>query len=191
MNMNIKEYLHKSKIIAAVKDEAAFSKALESNCKVIFLLNGEISTVGKYVAKCHERNKLIFLHFDMIEGFGKDEAAVRFVKETIKPDGIISIKSNVIKWAENYHLPAIFRVFLVDSQSVDTAISNIRRLKMECVEIMPGIIPDVIRFLVEHCPANYIGGGLISTAAQVAAILESGASACSTSNQELWNLAGK
>lgn len=189
--MNIKEHLQNSKIIAAVKDEAAFSKALESNCKVIFLLNGEISTVGRYVVKCHEKNKLIFLHFDMIEGFGKDEAAVRFVKETIKPDGIISIKSNVIKCAESYHLPSVFRAFLVDSQSVESAISNIRRLHMECVEIMPGIIPDVIRYLVERCPANYIGGGLISTVDQVKAILESGASACSTSKQELWSLAGK
>jgi glycerol-3-phosphate responsive antiterminator len=41
---------------------------------------------------------------------------------------------------------------------------------------------------VKDCPADYIGGGLITTPEQVKAILNSGASACSTSNQDLWEM---
>ena len=186
--MNLDKYLNNSKIIAAVKDNEALDTALLSDCKVIFLLSSDISSVQEIVSKCHKYNKIIFLHFDMINGFGKDEAAVKYIKETFKPDGIISIKSNVIRWAYKYDLQAIFRIFLVDSQSVDSAINNITHNKIENIEIMPGIMPSVIKKLVNDCPANYIAGGLISEKAQVEAILKSGAIACSTSKQDLWKV---
>lgn len=184
--MNLKKYFQESKIIAAVKDEAAFKRALTSKCPVIFLLSGEILTVKKIVEETHAHDKIIFLHFDMIDGFGKDEAAVRYIKEKIRPDGIISIKSSVIKWAETHGLDYIYRVFMIDSQSFESALNNIRRFKIENIEIMPGIIPDVIEVLMKECPANYISGGLITTEEQVLEILNSGAIACSTSNEILW-----
>lgn len=184
--MNLKDYFQESKIIAAVKDEEAFKRALSSKCPVIFLLNGDILTVKQVVEEAHAHDKIIFLHFDMIDGFGKDEAAVRYIKEKVCPDGIISIKSSVIRWAETYGLDYIYRVFMIDSQSFETAVNNIRRFKIENIEIMPGIIPDVIQDLMKKCPANYISGGLITTEKQVKEILSSGAIACSTSNEQLW-----
>ena len=104
--MNLKDYFQESKIIAAVKDEEAFKRALSSKCPVIFLLNGDLT-----VTSCRKQwhDKIIFLHFDMIGGFGKDEAAVRYIKEKVCPDGIISIKSSVIRWAETYGLDYIYR----------------------------------------------------------------------------------
>mgnify|MGYP000903447754 FL=1 len=184
--MDLSKYFQESKIIAAVKDDAAFERALASRCPVIFLLYGDILNVKRLVDKAHARGKVIFLHFDMIEGFGKDEAAVRYIKEFVNPDGIISIKSSVIKWAENHGLASVYRVFMIDSQSFETAKANIIRHKIENVEIMPGIIPEVIAALMKECPANYISGGLITTEKQVKDIMKSGAIACSTSREELW-----
>ena len=40
----------------------------------------------------HKANKKVYLHIEMIEGFGKDEAAVRYIANNIKPDGIITTK---------------------------------------------------------------------------------------------------
>lgn len=73
--MDLSKYFQESKIIAAVKDDAAFERALASRCPVIFLLYGDILNVKRLVDKAHARGKVIFLHFDMIEGFGKDETA--------------------------------------------------------------------------------------------------------------------
>jgi glycerol uptake operon antiterminator len=189
--MNFKNYFKISKIIAAVKDDEAFKRALKSKCSVIFLLHGDILTIKEVVEKAHQHNKVIFLHFDMIDGFGRDESAVRYIKEVVCPDGIISIKSSVIKWAETYGLDYIYRAFMVDRQSFDSALHNIRRFKIENIEIMPGIIPNVISALMKEHPANYISGGLITTEEQVFEILNSGATACSTSNEELWKNFGK
>lgn len=184
--MSIKKYFLESKIIAAVKDDEAFERSLKSKCPVIFLLHGDITTIREVVAKAHRYQKVIFLHFDMIDGFGRDESAVRYIKENVKPDGIISIKSSVIKWAEIYELDCVYRIFMIDRQSYDTAITNITRFKIKNIEIMPGIIPEIISSLMQTCPANYISGGLITTEKQAMQVLQSGAIACSTSNEILW-----
>ena len=80
----------------------------------------------------------------MIEGFGKDEAAVRYIANNIKPDGIITTKASLVKAATSVGLSSIFRVFMLDSQSIKTAISNIERCKATNVEILPGLIPELI-----------------------------------------------
>lgn len=174
-------------VIAAIKNKQALDIALKSDCRLIFLLKGEIGSVKKIIERCHNHNKKIFIHLDMIDGFGRDEAAVKYVKEIMQPDGIITTKANLVKVANECDLPVVFRVFLVDSQSVETAIGNINRCKPKYVEIMPGIVPELIGILNAKCETNFIAGGLISNQKHMDRAFQSGAIACSTSCQELWN----
>jgi len=88
------EFNKSKNIIAAVKDDATLEKALKSSVDTIFVLNGDICKINDVVNKCHQANKKVYLHIEMIDGFGKDEAAVRFIANNIKPDGIITTKSS-------------------------------------------------------------------------------------------------
>ena len=90
-------FTKKKNIIAAVKDEESLQKALNSKVEVIFVLSGDICKITDVVNRCHKANKKVYLHIEMIEGFGKDEAAVRYIATNIKPDGIITTKSSLIK----------------------------------------------------------------------------------------------
>ena len=56
---NIKELLMDAPIIAAVKDDAGLRRALESDCKVIFLLYGTIVNIDALVRDVQGRGKLI------------------------------------------------------------------------------------------------------------------------------------
>ena len=173
-------------IIAAVKDDITLDKALKSNVDTIFVLNGDICKINDVVNKCHQANKKVYLHIEMIDGFGKDEAAVRFIANNIKPDGIITTKSSLVKAAASVGLSAVFRVFMLDSQSIKTAISNIERCKPTDVEILPGIVPELIKYFVSNFKINIIAGGLISTRRHVEEAFNNGAVACSTSESSLW-----
>ena len=173
-------------IIAAVKNEETLEKALHSNVDIIFVLSGDICKINDVVNRCHAAKKKVYLHIEMIEGFGKDEAAVRFIANNIKPDGIITTKSSLIKAAASVGLNSIFRVFMLDSQSIKTAISNIERCKPTDVEILPGLIPELIRYFAKSIKANIIAGGLIATQKHVDEAFANGAIACSTSESELW-----
>ena len=179
-------FTKKKNIIAAVKDEESLQKALNSKVEVIFVLSGDICKITDVVNRCHKANKKVYLHIEMIEGFGKDEAAVRYIATNIKPDGIITTKSSLIKAAHSAGLDSIFRVFMLDSQSIRTAISNIERCKATDVEILPGLIPELISYFVNTVDANIIAGGLIATKKHVETAFEKGAIACSTSESNLW-----
>lgn len=180
------QFSKKRNIIAAIKNEEGLQKALESNVEVIFVLSGDICKINDVVNRCHKANKQVYLHIEMIEGFGKDEAAVRFIANNIKPDGIITTKSNLVKAATSVGLKSVFRVFMLDSQSIKTAISNIERCKATDVEILPGLIPELISYFAKNISANIIAGGLISTLKHVETAFENGAIACSTSESSLW-----
>ena len=173
-------------IIAAVKDDETLQIALKSNVEVIFVLSGDICKINDVVNKCHKANKKVYLHIEMIEGFGKDEAAVRYIANNIKPDGIITTKSSLVKAATSVGLSSIFRVFMLDSQSIKTAISNIERCKATNVEILPGLIPELIAYFAKNVKANVIAGGLISTNKHIESAFAHGAIACSTSESSLW-----
>ena len=49
-------------IIAAVKDPEGLGQALDSDCGVIFLLCGDICSIGTLSARAAERGKALFIH---------------------------------------------------------------------------------------------------------------------------------
>lgn len=182
--MNIINLLQKNPMIYAVSSTDALINAANGKSDVIFLLKSDISQLKKSVMYAHDRGKKIFVHIDLTDGLGKDEYAVKFLADFIKPDGIISTKSSIIRAAKQKGLLTVFRVFLVDSQGVNTALATIAKTDCDFVEIMPGVIPSMIeRFL----PLNkyLIAGGLISTHKQVDDALSAGAIAVSTTNKTL------
>jgi glycerol uptake operon antiterminator len=56
------------------------------------------------------------------------------------------------------------------------------------VEIMPGIIPQVIRDFTKNVTTPVIAGGMIATKEDVMAALRAGAICASTGKSPLWDL---
>lgn len=183
--MNILSVLKKNPIIRAVSNYESFLKAADGKSDVIFLLKSEISALRKTVAYAHDRGKKIFIHLDLTEGLGTGDAAVNFIADYVKPDGIISTKLSVIKAAKEKGLIAVYRVFMIDSQGVKTAMNTLKKADCDFVEIMPGVIPKEIKKFV-LAGKNLIAGGLIETREEVELALQAGAVAVSTSNEDLF-----
>lgn len=184
--MKIVEEMKNNPVIAAVKDDESLKNALASKCKILFLIYGDICDIKDIVNTCHDAGKIVFLHIDLIKGFSKDKSGIIYIAKEFKPDGIITTKSSLIQVAKANGMEAVFRVFLVDSTSVETAIQNINYCQADLVEIMPGIIPSLFTLVGNVTKTNLISGGLVSTKEMVDLALSSGAIACSTSAQDLW-----
>lgn len=172
-------------VIAAVKNENELNMACSSNVRRIFWLSPSILTLESAVETAHAAGKQIFIHMDLAEGIGKDRAGLLYVKEK-GVDGIISTRVNIIKTARENGLQTVQRFFLVDSQSVNTALEGIKASRTDMVEVMPGIVTKVIADLKKKLDIPIIAGGLIDSSEEVKAALTSGASAVSTSKAELW-----
>ncbi|WP_353894105.1 glycerol-3-phosphate responsive antiterminator [Proteinivorax hydrogeniformans] len=177
---------HKQPIIAAVNNRNTLQDALNSPTEIIFLLNGDIMMLEETVKVVRESNKGLYIHIDLMEGLSKDFMSLKFVKEKVKPDGILTTKPNLIRHAKQLNMFVIQRLFIVDSISLETGIKSLQSMKPDAVEIMPGIMPKVVSEISKESKTPVIAGGLIHQKSDIIASLNAGAIAISTSKKEVW-----
>lgn len=174
-----------NEIIAAVRTKEEFLESLKSSCDTVFVLNSEILTLKAMVNKAHDAGKKIYIYFDFVEGLGKDKCGMKFIK-LLAPDGIISVKSNIIKMARENGIKSIQRFFIVDSRAVDTAVEMIESAKPDMIEIMPGIAYKAIEEFSKRVKTPVIAGGLIESEEETEKAISAGAVAVSTGKTLLW-----
>ncbi|ASW42307.1 glycerol-3-phosphate responsive antiterminator [Clostridium isatidis] len=185
--MDISRVLEDNPIITAVKDDNELEAALDSESKVIFVLYGNIINILNISKKISNKNKIGFVHIDLIEGLSNKEIAVKFIKEKTTFQGIVTTKSSLIRIAKEVGLSTVFRIFILDSLSLKNANKHISN-DCDAVEILPGVIPKVIKSISAKYKKPIIVGGLVETKEEVLQALRAGASCISTSNQKIWDI---
>lgn len=184
--MNMMELLEISPVIAAVKSEEGLDHALESDCQVVFLLFGSICDIDQLVERVKAKDKIAIVHVDFVAGLSTKEIAVEFIKKNTRADGIISTKAPLVKHAKELGLLCIQRTFVVDSIALATLKKQIDTFKPDAIEIMPGVMPKILKIMREYTSMPLIAGGLLSDKKDVMAAFAAGADAVSTTKEELW-----
>ena len=186
--MTMLELLEESPIIAAIKSWEGLEKSLKSECKVVFVLFGTICDIDQIVARIKDAGKVAIVHVDMIQGLSTKRVAVDFIAHNTRADGIISTKNTLVERAKEMGLYAIQRTFVVDSIALDTLKKQIEMFRPDAVEIMPGVMPKILKQICKTSKVPVIAGGLISDKEDVMGALGAGAAAVSTTNQKVWEL---
>lgn len=173
-------------IIAAVKTEEQLVRALSSECNVIFFLFGNICNIPKLVESVKERGKHAFVHLDLINGLAAKEIAADYIRSFTKADGVLSTKPQILRHAKEIGLITVLRVFVLDSLALD----NIEKLRAACnpdlIELVPGLMPKIIRQVHSLHRTPLIAGGLIRDKEDTMSALSAGAIIISTSCEEAW-----
>jgi len=186
MDEYLREALLDSPIIAAIKDDAGLEKCLECDSKIIFILYGDILTIPSIVEKIKAGGKYAFVHVDLIQGLYSSEVAVDYIKQETKADGVISTKSQVIVRARELNLATVMRFFLIDSMALSNIERQMKQARPDVIEIMPALMPKVIKNVAARAKCPVIGGGLVSDKEDVIMVLNAGATSISSTNQEVW-----
>lgn len=181
------EAIESSPLIPAVKNDAGLSKSLTCDQRVIFVLYGDICSIGGIVDKIRHQGKRAIVHADLIAGLGSKEAAVDYLHQ-IGADGIISTRPGFIKRGRELGLFTIHRFFVFDSLSLQNVAKSAAISRPDIVEILPGLMPKVIARVCEAVEAPVICGGLIEDKNDVMAALGAGAMAISSTDQAVWEL---
>ena len=173
-------------IIAAVKTEEQLVRALSSECNVIFFLFGNICNIPKLVESVKERGKHAFVHLDLINGLAAKEIAADYIRSFTKADGVLSTKPQILRHAKEIGLITVLRAFVLDSLALD----NIEKLRAACnpdlIELVPGLMPKIIRQVHSLHRTPLIAGGLIRDKEDTMSALSAGAISISTSCEEAW-----
>ncbi len=189
MDQNFFDTVVDSPIIAAVKDMEGLEACCQlSDIRMVFILFGDICNIGEIVNRIREKGKLAIVHIDLITGLSSKEVAVDFLKHTTGADGIISTKPNMIRRAKELNMHTVMRFWLLDSMSLDAIGKQLAVVKPDFIEILPGLMPKIIRIIHKRVKTPIIAGGLITDKADVMAALDAGAMAVSTTNTGVWQM---
>lgn len=184
----IAEILAESPIIAAVKDDEGLKIALETDCRMIFLLYGSICNLPELVERIKLSGKLCIVHLDLIVGLASKEIAVTYVKSHTGADGIISTKPALVKAAKEQGLITVQRFFLIDSIAMENCRRYMETGMADMIEIMPATMPKIIKQIASTCRVPIIAGGLISDKEDIVLALQAGAMGISSTNRSVWGM---
>lgn len=176
-------------IIAAVKN----MEDLEQCCKledihVVFVLFGDICSIGHIVKKIKDSGKIAMVHIDLIGGLSPREVAVEFLKNNTVADGIITTKPALIRKAREFSMYTVLRYFLLDSMAYENILTQQHSVHPDFIEVLPGAMPGVIQKLVKEIKTPVIAGGLLTDRDSVMSVLSAGATAVSSTNHTVWSL---
>ena len=177
--------MQETKLIPAIKSPEELDRILSSNGKLVFVLFGDILTIPDIVARLKNAGKTVMVHLDLIDGLTPRDVSVDFLAENTRADGILSTKGNLVKFAKSRGLLAIQRFFLLDSMALLNIEKQLPLDYVDAIEILPGIMPKIIKQLVGLTNKPIIAGGLISDQEDVLSALNAGAVAVSTTKIDL------
>lgn len=177
-----------SPIVAAVKSDELLDAALSSESSIVFILYGSILTIADEVSRVKQAGKTAIVHVDLIEGLGRDPVAVDYIERVTRADGIISTKQPLVRRAHEVGFIAGQRTFIVDSMALENTKSQLKSFRPDFLEVMPGLLTDIIGELRQGSDVPLVAGGLIRTKQEILKALRGGSCAISTTKRELWSL---
>ena len=172
-------------LIPAIKSVAELDRVLAGNSKLVFVLFGDVLSIPDIVARLKAAAKVVLVHLDLIDGLNSRDVAVDFLDKNTQADGILSTKANLVKYAKSRGLLSVQRFFVLDSMALLNVERQFPMDHADAIEILPGLMPKVIRRLAGLTDKPIIAGGLISDREDVLAALNAGAVAISTTKLDL------
>lgn len=174
-------------VIAAVKDEEGLSEALTSeDIQVLFILYGDVLNISEIVKKAKDAGKLVMVHMDLINGLSAKEIAADYIRYQTAADGIITTRPAMIKRAKELGLYTVLRFFVIDSMALENIHRQYANVRPDFIEVLPGVMPKIIRRICRESRIPIIAGGLIMDKEDVVTALDAGAISVSTTNQKVW-----
>ena len=184
----IRDLFEISPIITAVKDEQGLEKALKTESPVVFLLFGNICNITGLVDQVKNSGKIAIVHVDLIQGLISKEVAVDFIHQNTRADGIISTKAPLVRHAMDLGMIGGQRTFLIDSMALETTKKQLLTFQPDFMELMPGVMPKILKTVRGYTEIPLVAGGLISDKKDILAAFDAGVDAVSTTREELWGL---
>ncbi len=184
----IRDLLEVWPVIPAVRDPRDLERSLAARGRVVYLLCGNVGTVGELVAPIRAAGKAAIVNLDLLGGLSKDPTAVAFLA-ACGVSGIISTHHETLRATRANGLLVVQRSFLLDSQAMANAVRALERFRPDAVELLPApAAPRAIERIERTCPGlPLIAGGLVASLHEIDDLLRAGIAGVSVSDAALWS----
>ena len=174
------------KVIPAISSFKNLEKFLRLNLEYCVILNFHINHLPMVITQLKKADRKCIVHSGMIKGLSSDNAAVEYLIQTLKVDGIIATKPSVIQVAKRNNVLSIFRMFLIDSTSFEKGVSSFETCQPDMVELLPAISYQLLNTVKERITAPIIGGGMITSKEMIDDCINGGMISVTTSEPSYW-----
>ena len=179
--------MEQNPVVPALKNPAHLDECLRCPSGVVFVLCGDILTIGDIIRRLHEGGKKAVIHADLVNGLASKEIAADFLHHC-GADGIISTRPALIRRGREVGMLTILRVFALDSKAVSNLHNETESGKPDMIEILPGTLPRILSRLSQELRVPLIAGGLLEEKSDIVAALGAGALCVSASDSRLWDM---
>lgn len=189
MEQKFFDLIEANPVIAAIKDDQGLRDCCHyEDIRVVFILYGDICSIGQIVEQVKTAGKVAVVHVDLVSGLSGKEIAVDFIRNNTRADGIISTKPALIKRGKELKLFTTLRIFILDSMAFENIQKQMSVARPDMLEILPGLMPKIITRVSRTAKVPVIAGGLISEKEDVMAALAAGAISVSSTNPRVWEM---
>ncbi|MBR0380957.1 MAG: glycerol-3-phosphate responsive antiterminator [Eubacterium sp.] len=175
-------------IIPSVTDLKNFEYALEVPGDTILLAGTHIGNLKGLAKTVHDSGKKVIVNHETVGGLGNDRTSFHMLKNLFRVDGILGSSPAKLNTAKGLDFMTIFRLPLMDSQSVKKGLSVLKELRADVVELRPYY--HAVEFLPEfrevHDGPFYVAG-YVNTREKLLRSIEAGFSGVITSTRSLWD----
>jgi glycerol uptake operon antiterminator len=175
-------------IVAALQSGDLIDAVARSRAQSVFVRCGDIRSIRSIVRELLRAGKRVYVQMELVKGLANDQEAVGYLSDEVRPHGIVTTKGFMIRAIRSAGLAAVHHVFLMDFHSLHQGIKNVKTTKPDAVEIMPGLMPRVVREFRDAVSVPLVVGGMIRYESEILAILEAGADAAICGTPELWDI---
>lgn len=182
------EKLSINPIVASINDLNKLDIALQSPVENIFLLTGNIFNLKEVSHRVLSKDKGLYICIDSIDGFSKDTWGLEYIVKNIGLSGIITRKNSLVKLSKDMGVFTIQRLYITDTTQLEDGLFSIKTNRPYAIEILPGIMPKIIKKIIKETKIPLIAGGLVNDEEDILMSMDCGAVAISTNNEKAWYL---
>jgi glycerol uptake operon antiterminator len=179
--------MFRSPIIAALRRAEDLEAAISSDIDCVFLMFGDINGCGAAISRLKGAGKSVFVHIDLIRGLSSDREAVEYLAQLSLPAGVVTTKGHLIREIRKIGMKAVHQLFMIDTQAFHTGIKSVLANSPDIVEIMPGLMPRVVREWKAEIAIPLVVAGLVKSRDEVRMMLDAGCDAVAVGDSRLWN----
>lgn len=183
----LKVLLAESTIIPAIRNPADIDRAVAAHGRIVYLLCCNPENLDDLARAIDAAGKIAIVNIDLMGGFSRDRYGLRYLAAH-GVSGVISTHAESLRQAQSIGLYVVQRTFLLDSAAMAHICSQLKSSSVDALEVLPAVaVPKLVAPLQAISPdLPLVGGGLIANMAEIAALIDQGVSAVSTSDPQLW-----
>lgn len=152
---------------------------------LVHVAGAKLGSITEFVQPLQMAGKRLWVHVDMIAGLKMDREGMSVVATLVEPAAIVTSNVTMARMARDMNKSVVLRVFIHDTQSLDSSLAAIERVRPNIVCCLPSMVfPFVSRELVA-LRIPLVAAGLVRSAAHRDSLIKLGVSV-EIGNIHLW-----